>query len=490
MKKLISTLAVTLAISFLVSVFAVSIYVNAVFKVIDTSGTTKGHGQTLAEAYSGVADGQTIVLLAANTNQTHSEASPLVIDKKITLTTEKNIYNPDRAIKYTGSGSFITIEDGGELTLDYSILIGKTDSTTKKGGLIYVKKGGKLIINSEATLKSSVLSASGSLGGAVYAEDGARVVVNGGTFTGNSATKGKDLYAEFKEDVTINGGTFNFVYGKERPCDICKMNIILSGEIGIVFHTNVKTAYLDGSFVLSSRTGDTVTYKITNCSKDADGNYLAKYNVSAVEMAEPVKIQVLDKSGNLLAEKEKSVAGYASSLLADNSTSSDEADLVKKLINYGYYAQLACSAADGWEIGNDYAQIQNFSSPAVNASVFEGFAPVYSGDGKCTVSYKLAFDYKTDFILYISSGSVPEVTVDGNNATVYECLDGRYAVVIKGISLTNLAQSYDVVINGSLKITVSPLSYGALAFESGSQTTKNAVASMYELFNAFVAFNN
>ncbi len=491
MKKIMSVVSVSLVICIILSVTAFSLKVDPVYRIADEPNQTTGNtAKTLSEALSDAQDGQIIMLLGNRSSQ--SESTAVTVTKDITLMNENTGgFDKYRPVNYTGSGSFITVENGGKLTLDYDFtLLGKTDNATKKGGLIYVKKGGTLVINGTATLKNSVLSASGSLGGAIYAEDGAKVIVNGGTFTGNSAGKGNDIYAECKDDVVINSGSPDFAYGKERKkAEVCKTEPILSGEIGLEFYSAVLDAYSDGSFVISSRTGKTVTYKISDCEKDGNGCYIAKYNVSAAEMAELVNIKILDKSGNLLDEAETSVTECAASIIADNNITEKEADYVKKLINYGHFVQKACSVCDEWTIGGDFAEITKYSDPAVSASVFSDYAPKFEGKGACAVSYKLSFDYKTDFILFFKSESQPTVKIDGNLTEVYSCSDGRFAAVIKGISLTELDKTYEITVNDTLKITASPLSYGFLAASGASQNTQNAMLSMYELYCAATAYN-
>ncbi len=189
--------------------------VNPLFKIWymeknDVSGvnTLKTRSfSTLQEAYAGAASGETIGL---DWPVGVDIGAPLTIDKDVVLSSEfcPAFYKyPSKyyEIRYTGtSKSFLTVASGAKLTLRSIILTGNTNSTLKKGGLLYVKSGGtaELLLDGKidkyqyVTFQNSKLKASGSCGGAIYVESGGRLILNGVTFSGNSAKNGNDVYCE------------------------------------------------------------------------------------------------------------------------------------------------------------------------------------------------------------------------------------------------------------------------------------------------------
>ena len=450
---------------------------------------------SLTSAVNAAVDGDTVTL--AGEVSSLSVSGGMTVNKNITFKTGKDFNGNKKYIEYTGTNApLFTVENGGVLTVTDAQIFGKTNASLLSGGCFYVKKGGTLVLDgkagAEVLLKNFKLTAQNTKGGAVYCEQGGKVIVNGVSFADNFAANGADIYAEQKTDVTLDEGvTVNADYGES--VDINGLNLVLTGEIGLVFHTAVPEKYLDGSFVLTCRTSDTVTYKISECGKDSDGRYLAKYNLSSIELSEPVTLTVCDKDGNVITSKTKSAEEYGNVILNGNEATTEEKNVVRTLLNYGHFAQIECADYNGWEIGKDYAETSQYGDLTTDKSVFDEYKANWTKhDASLTkIGVQLCLGYKTDILLHFPVTDKPTVTVNGEETEVEESTitDYNYRICIKAISALDLEEKFTVEVNGNTSITLSALSYCKLAVEQGSEKSINAVKALYEFFKATAEYN-
>jgi hypothetical protein len=98
-----------------------------------------------------------------------------------------------RTIQLTGTGSLFTVKSGVTLTLDSGITLSGVSNNT---AALVVTEGGTLVMKDGATIRDNANSGDG--GGVC-----GRMIMNGGTITGNSATNGGGVSG----GITINGGT-------------------------------------------------------------------------------------------------------------------------------------------------------------------------------------------------------------------------------------------------------------------------------------------
>lgn len=494
-KHIIKIYAILLCTVLLASAIPFSAFafgIDPKFKVDGKSAST------LADAFEKAGDTGSVIMQDGKTSDIQTVGSGIEITKNVTLSLGKDDFNTNaNRISYTGkSEPLFTIKNGGVLTVKYSAIYGNGNDVNTYGGLIRVEKGGTLILSGTTAepvvISDCKLTAQNAKGGAIYAEQGGKVIVNGVTFNNNFAAQGADIYAEQKTDVTVaEGVTVNAVYGES--VDISGLNLVLTGEIGLVFHTSVPEKYIDGSFVLTSRTSDTVTYKISECGKDAEGRYLAKYNLSSIELSEPVTLTVCGKDGNAITSKTKSAEQYGKVLLEDETVTEKEKNVVRTLLNYGHFAQIECSEYNGWEIGKDYAETAKYADLTTDNSVFDGYKHSWSGkDSSITkVGVQLDFNYKTNINLYFATKEKPSVAVNGETVTVEECTaDGfQYRVSVKNISALDLAEEFEVLINNKKTLIISALSYCNSAIKQKGTTSENAVKALYEFYQATVKYN-
>lgn len=275
--------------------------------------------------------------------------------------------------------------------------------------------------------------------------------------------------------------------------EINGLNIVLSGEIGLTFHVFIPKKYKGGTMEFTFMDKPPITMNIADCPLDNNLRYLATYYLSAVELSEKVTLTVFDSDHDPLAQESYSAEEYVSFLLKDENATEKEKNVGKALINYGHYAQLACSEANGWEIGKDYKETTAYGAPAVDPSVFEAYGIEWQNEAAALrrISMSLRLDYKTCIRLYLPLSEKPTVTVDGEavEVTQSERLENNYEILIEGINVLNLNKKYEITVN-DVTFTLSAFSYCDLAITHDvSENTVNAIRALYEFYQATVDYN-
>lgn len=496
--KITKVITAIFVFAILIQAFAFSsfgIAVDPKIQILHTDGSKTSYS-SLSSAINAAVDGDTVMI--AGEIQSYTVSGGVTVTKNISFKTGSDFYGNKKHLSYTGTTApLFTVADGGALTVIDSEIYGNDGFTIPSGGFALVKNGGKLILGGKTdepvTIKDFGLKAQDSAGGAIYVEQGGQVVVNTASFTNNSAANGSDIYAELKNDVTLaEGVTVSTVYGEN--VDISGLHLILSGEIGLVFHAEIPEKYLEGSFELTSDTSDTVTYKISDCGMDEQGRYLAKYNMSAIELSEEVTLTIYDGDGNFVASKTKTVEEYGKTLLDGNDATAKEKNVVKALLNYGHFAQIECANYGNWEIGTDFEETAKYAELSTDISVFDDYEIEKTGSdsGIPNFGVQLNLGYKTDINLYFPTNTKPEITVNGEEADVYETTVGKYTygISIKDISALDLEKEFTVVINDQLTLKLSAMSYCKLATKQCGEATVNAVKALYEFYKATAEYNS
>ena len=284
----------------------------------------------------------------------------------------------------------------------------------------------------------------------------------------------------------------------ESRVEISGLNLILSGEIGLAWHISVPDTYQQKGYVkLEFEDADDdeepIIYNITDCKQDLEKRFVAIFYLSAIELSRKVKITVYDKNGVVLASKTKSAEEYVKLLLQEGNATEKEETVAKTLINYGHYAQLACSEANGWKVGEDVPETTAFYVPAVDASVFDAYDIEWQKHSATfhQFSMSLKLDYKTGILLYVPTAEKPTVTVNGEAVEVVksERIENNYEFEIKGINALNLEDEYEITVNDAT-FTLSAFSYCKLAVQHNtSANTIDAMRALYEFYQATVNYN-
>ena len=296
------------------------------------------------------------------------------------------------------------------------------------------------------------------------------------------------LQIVFVSGITASASNEMPIVPAEPQVSISGLNLLLDGEIGLVYHVYVPDDYPDGYVTLSCK-DDTVRIDIKDCTAfDKNLRYMFTYHLSAIALSEEVTITVYDKNGTSLATASESAEGYAKRLLDDPKATDAEKKVAETLINYGHYAQLACAEANGWVIGETFAETAAFYAPSVDPSVFSGYDIEWSThSGSFTeLSVSLRLDYKTSLVLYVPVDEKPTVKVNGKEieATPGERVANTYRIEIPGINALSLADQYTVEIN-DVTVTLCAFSYCRLAAEyNNSQNVIDTIRALYEFFIA------
>lgn len=275
--------------------------------------------------------------------------------------------------------------------------------------------------------------------------------------------------------------------------EINGLSLVLNGEIGLTFHVYVPRKHRGGTMELKFMDERPITVNIADCPRDNNLCYTATYCLSAIELSEPVTLTVYTAEGEELAQKSCSAEEYAMLLRADEDATENEKKVAETLINYGHYAQLACSEANGWVIGEDIAETTAFYAPSAKTSVFNKYKVDWQNQTEELNSFSMALllDYKTGIHLYFATAEKPTVTVNGEaaEATMSERLENNYEILIDGINALNLEDEYKITVNGA-EFTISAFSYCNLAVANNIGTnTVDAMRALYEFYQATVAYN-
>ena len=261
------------------------------------------------------------------------------------------------------------------------------------------------------------------------------------------------------------------------------MDLLLGGDIGMRYHVAVNDPALrnNGAATVSigSKKPSSITKTFSEASKDTSGRGVFPFNVSSIQMAEPVTVEFKDGNNKNVTGASKSIEDYYD-LIKDNPSVTDaQKEMVRALVNYGYYAQLALSKTRGWTIGTDYAASSQHGELISTTEDLEAYKPVISGTGDDVkdIQLSLLLDSETTLCVYVETknGDAPEVTVDGETVKPEEDKkDGMWLVRISNIDALNLSTVHTVTANGCT-VRLSALSYAAATEDSDTINAMRAL---------------
>lgn len=204
MKKGMSGIgSVMLAVVVALSLLTVSVSAFTIDPKFSLSDGTKC--KSLANALDNAAEDD--VITQDSNVPVYETDSGVTVTKHITLKTGRDFNGNINSIHYTGTDvPLFTVEKGGVLTLRDADLSGCENAVLTEGGLILVKNGGTLILDGTeeepVTISGCRLTAPNAKGGAIYVQEGGKVIILGVTFLNNAAAEGADIFAENPADVT------------------------------------------------------------------------------------------------------------------------------------------------------------------------------------------------------------------------------------------------------------------------------------------------
>jgi len=275
-------------------------------------------------------------------------------------------------------------------------------------------------------------------------------------------------------------------------------SISLDGDIAVNFYMELSdsviahkdTAYMH--FTIPVGGGTTMQDMLVKDALIKEWNskeyYVFKCRVAAKEMTSEIKAQMID--GDLTGtEYTYSVKEYADYLIEHADEREDFAaavPLVKKMLNYGAYAQIYFDKNPGTLANAELDDADKilgdvtFTAPETAFDLPDGVT-----FGGATLSLKS----ETTLSLYFTSSTALEFSCDGY--TVEKATTGGYQIArIRGIKAKHIGDVLTLKINGNEAISYSPLNYckNALDDDSTNEKLQNVVKALYFYWQAANAY--
>ena len=286
-------------------------------------------------------------------------------------------------------------------------------------------------------------------------------------------------------------------------------SLSLDGDIGVNFYmdlsaeiANSSTAYMEFEIPGNTTTVQRVYVNDQNDpskafarQKTVEGYdkiyYVFKCRVAAKEMTSQIKARMYESEGGKTGDQYTySVKDYADYLLAhtaNNPTFLEAAELVKKMLNYGAYAQRYFDknptdlANDGLDDADKVLGDVTVTAPQTAFNLPDEIT--YEG---ATLSLKS----ETTLSLYFKSEHTLTFTVDGK--TVEPVLNGDYQVArIRGIPANELCESFELNIsaeNLSGSVTYSPMNYCSSVLIQAAATPDEPASNLENVIKALCLY--
>ncbi|WP_297959849.1 BspA family leucine-rich repeat surface protein [uncultured Ruminococcus sp.] len=301
-------------------------------------------------------------------------------------------------------------------------------------------------------------------------------------------------------------------YLSERIAKIVSNSMTLGSSISLNFYAdlsvvpteNLKSTTMD--FVVNGKK-QTAKFDIKKRSTTS-GNYYFTCKLNAVSMADPVTATLKYYDENRTLQMVTTTATAESYLEKFNSN--DPAalwNLIKAINDYGYYMQryLSIHSGNPWNLGVDHVAMKrayvdektmiNFQkNAATQLAPYQKTQRLNKDISK--INYSLALDSDTSLIVKITPSKkytgLMKVSVDGKETTATKLSDGRYQIVIPGISAHQLGDAHVIAIetsNGNSRVILSALSYAyECVKEPLDDTELCAMIALYSYFKAAEAY--
>lgn len=279
------------------------------------------------------------------------------------------------------------------------------------------------------------------------------------------------------------------------------MSLLLDGDIGLRFQVAAGDALKNGHAEMSIA-GKTPREENTDLGVGDGGKYVCTFTVNAIQMAEKVTAAFYDAGGSKYTEVSRSVEDYYE-LVKEQSDKKNEEELVKALVNYGYYAQQALHTT-----GNRPSAMQ--AEPTTVKADLAAYYPVITGSSSHVtgLSLSLMLDNKTTLCLYFSTNDqqMPHVTVDGSTEltpitygeeaaaftgegipeNVEKMPDGRWLVRITNVDALHLSEVHEITADGRT-VYLSALSYGSITQDNDNA---KAICALHDYYLAALRYTD
>ena len=393
-------------------------------------------------------------------------------------------------VSITKNGGKLTVNTGATIEVCGTAIKsdGYTSETVIDGGTVKTNNRGYITNNSTSSLiiKSGLFETTRPTDALIltYGASGATVKVYGGTLK----TTGIDIVSGSASKVVI-GGTFTVGTETYTVNTLDSYSLSLNDDIGINFYA----ALSDNETKLSATlpNGKVVAMRLSDANqKTAKFGLLNLYrftvNVSAADMTAEIPVK-LEAAGNT-DDVTVSIVRYAKQILADNAYSESAKALVTAMLHYGAAAQTF------FEKNPDNLANKDLTAPDFSAiTVAASYAPSVTGsaEGLTYFGSNLLLKGKTVIRHYFR-------LADGKSISDYQFKLGEtvltatqykdtelYFVEITGIKSSDLTTAYTVTV-GDLTVIYSAMSYAytALTAEGVDDTLAATVKALVNYANA------
>lgn len=393
-------------------------------------------------------------------------------------------------VSITKNGGKLTVNTGATIEVCGTAIKsdGYTSETVIDGGTVKTNNRGYITNNSTSSLiiKSGLFETTRPTDALIltYGASGATVKVYGGTLK----TTGIDIVSGSASKVVI-GGTFTVGTETYTVNTLDSYSLSLNDDIGINFYA----ALSDNETKLSATlpNGKVVAMRLSDANqKTAKFGLLNLYrftvNVSAADMTAEIPVK-LEAAGNT-DDVTVSIVRYAKQILSDNAYSESAKALVTAMLHYGAAAQTF------FEKNPDNLANKDLTAPDFSAiTVADSYAPSVTGsaEGLTYFGSSLLLKGKTVIRHYFR-------LADGKSISDYQFKLGEtvltatqykdtelYFVEITGIKSSDLTTAYTVTV-GDLTVTYSAMSYAytALTAEGVDDTLAATVKALVNYANA------
>ena len=393
-------------------------------------------------------------------------------------------------VSITKNGGKLTVNTGATIEVCGTAIKsdGYTSETVIDGGTVKTNNRGYITNNSTSSLiiKSGLFETTRPTDALIltYGASGATVKVYGGTLK----TTGIDIVSGSASKVVI-GGTFTVGTETYTVNALDSYSLSLNDDIGINFYA----ALSDNETKLSATlpNGKVVAMRLSDANqKTAKFGLLNLYrftvNVSAADMTAEIPVK-LEAAGNT-DDVTVSIVRYAKQILSDNAYSESAKALVTAMLHYGAAAQTF------FEKNPDNLANKDLTAPDFSAiTVAASYAPSVTGsaEGLTYFGSSLLLKGKTVIRHYFrladgKSISDYQFKLDETVLTATQYKDTElYFVEITGIKSSDLTTAYTVTV-GDLTVTYSAMSYAytALTAEGVDDTLAATVKALVNYANA------
>ena len=506
--------------------------IGASYQAMSTGTITLGytHAEDFIEAdsYNGavsVVSGKTFIADGTEISGSVSELST-IDGKKLTpkgaldVTVTGGVIAPEKAF----AGQTVTLTYAGEIPAGYEVVY-KVNGTAITGNTFEMPEGGASV-GAELQAITYSITYSGIDGAEFEADNPADYTVEDSFTLTNPTMTGYDFAGwtgtgldGATMTVTIpQGSTGDRIYTAtwkkngftphdENTPEFAYHSLILSGQIGVIFHVYVPDGASSSDYCMYfDVSGDKSqnaqpTYPFEAFTEDGHQFFGYKCYINSVQMADEIHAR-LDYGGQPLTQT-YTAKSYLDTLIDDTTQSADVTALGKAIKDYGCYVQPVLADFNGWSIDVKHASMDaetaytesHFETVSNNTKDYALECTVPQDSGIDSLSFALVLDSETAIEIYLAvkdtyTGNVGAF-VDGSDRNMAVKKGGEYVVSIGNISAHLLGEPHSVeVVTGDVSFTfsISAISYVQSAIHDRDPAMKRAVTSLYCYWDATMTY--